>query len=177
MVQNSEEQLYATYNLADLQRENDRPREAIDTYELVVDLAERIDQVPLQVGAFAGMGLCRFELADVDGAREALVRAVALCEGMGEWFQGRELLDALRLHLLIWDGESMSAVSLLESSTRLADAPDISAAAWLIAEFGMAVRPHAPAMVQSAVDRYSHHPEVMSTPKMKARFNVLKNDS
>ncbi|MEO8623049.1 MAG: tetratricopeptide repeat protein, partial [bacterium] len=177
MVQNSEEQLYATYNLADLQRVNDRPREAIDTYELVVDLAERIDQVPLQVGAFAGMGLCRFELADVSGAREALARAVMLCEGMGEWFQGRELLDALKLHLLIWDGENESAVSLLESSTRLADAPDISAAAWLIAEFGMAVRPHAPKMVQSAIDRYAHHPEVMSTPKMKARFDVLKNDS
>jgi adenylate cyclase len=173
MVQNSEEQLYATYNLADLQREHDRAREAADTYELVVDLAERIDQVPIQVGAFAGLGLCRFELEDVAGARDALAKGVALSEGLGEWFQGRELLEALKLHLLIRDGEMAAAVSLLESSMHLAHATDISGAAWLIAEFGLALRPHAPEAVQAAVKRYAHHPEVLSTPKMKERFDVL----
>ena len=177
MVQNSEEQLYATYNLADLQREHDRPREAADTYELVVDLAERIDQVPIQVGAFAGLGLCRFELADMVGSREALRKGVALSEGLGEWFQGRELLEALKLHLLIRDGEIATALALLESSMSLAHATDISGAAWLIAEFGLALRPHAPLMVQSAVARYAHHPEVLSTPKMKQRFDVLIIDS
>jgi tetratricopeptide (TPR) repeat protein len=177
MVQNSEEQLYATYNLADLQREHDRPREAADTYELVVDLAERIDQVPIQVGAFAGLGLCRFELADVDGAREALGKGVALSEGLGEWFQGRELLEALKLHLLIRDGEIAKAVLLLESSMNLAHATDISGAAWLVAEFGLALRPHATAMVQAAVTRYARHPAVLSTPKMKQRFDVLIVDS
>lgn len=173
MVQNSEEQLYATYNLADLQREHDRAREAADTYELVVDLAERIDQVPIQVGAFAGLGLCRFELGDVEGARDALAKGVALSEGLGEWFQGRELLEALKLHLLIRDGEMGAAVALLESSMQLAHATDISGAAWLIAEFGLALRQHAPEAVQSAVTRYAHHPEVLSTPKMKKRFDVL----
>jgi len=176
MVQNSEEQLYATYNLADLQREHDRPREAADTYELVVDLAERIDQVPIQVGAFAGLGLCRFELEDIQGARDALARGVALSEGLGEWFQGRELLEALKLHLLIRDGENADAVALLESSMLLAHATDISGAAWLIAEFGLALRPHAPDRVQAAVTRYAGHPEVLSTPKMKKRFDVLKLD-
>ena len=173
MVQNSEEQLYATYNLADLQREHDRAREAADTYELVVDLAERIDQVPIQVGAYAGLGLCRFELEDVSGARDALARGVALSDGLGEWFQGRELLEALKLHLLIRDGETAAAVSLLDSSMQLAHATDISGAAWLIAEFGAALRPHAPTMVQAAVSRYARHPEVLSTPKMKKRFDVL----
>ena len=177
MVQNSEEQLYATYNLADLQREHDRPREAADTYELVVDLAERIDQVPIQVGAFAGLGLCRFELADVDGAREALNRGIALSEGLGEWFQGRELLEALKLHLLIRDGEIEAAVSLLESSMNLARATDISGAAWLIAEFGLTLRPYAPAEVQAALAQYAHHPAVLSTPKMKRRFDALILDS
>ncbi len=173
MVQNSEEQLYATYNLADLQREHDRPREAADTYELVVDLAERIDQVPIQVGAFAGLGLCRFELEDVAGARDALAKGVALSEGLGEWFQGRELLEALKLHLLIRDSEMTAAVLLLESSMQLAHATDISGAAWLIAEFGLILRAHAPGVVESAVKRYAHHPEVLSTPKMKQRFDVL----
>ena len=177
MVQNSEEQLYATYNLADLQRENDRPREAVDTYELVVDLAERIDQVPLQVIAFAGLGLCRFELSDIDGAREALRKGVALSEGLGEWFQGREVQEALKLHLLIRDGDTATAVALFESSMRLAQATDISGAAWLLAEFGLLLRPHAREMVQSAVAVYAGHPGVLSTPKMKKRFAVLISDS
>ena len=177
MVQNSEEQLYATYNLADLQREHDRPREAADTYSLVVDLAERIDQVPIQVCAFAGFGLCQFELDDIAGAREALKKGVVLSEGLGEWFPGRELLEALKLHLLISDEKIDSAIVLLESSMKAAHDTDISGAAWLIAEFGLALRPHAPEMIQSAVDRYASHREVLSTPKMKKRFDVLILDS
>ena len=54
-----------------------------------------------------------------------------------------------------------AAVSLLESSIQLAHATDISGAAWLIAEFGLALRPHAPEVVQGAVSRYAHHPEVL----------------
>lgn len=177
MVQNSEEQLYATYNLADLQREHDRPREAADTYSLVVDLAERIDQVPIQVCAYAGFGLCQFELNDIADAREALSKGVALSDGLGDWFPGRELLEALKLHLLISDGEIDSAIALLEFSMKVAHDTDISGAAWLIAEFGLALRPHAPEMVQSAVDRYALHREVLSTPKMKKRFDVLLLDS
>jgi hypothetical protein len=125
------------------------------------------------VGAFAGLGLCRFELEDVAGARDALAKGVALSEGLGEWFQGRELLEALKVHLLIRDGETAAAVLLLESSMQLAHATDISGAAWLIAEFGLALRPHAPEVIQAAVIRYAHHPEVLSTPKMKERFDVL----
>ena len=177
MVQNSEEQLYATYNLADLQREHDRPREAADTYALVVDLAERIDQVPLQACAYAGYGLCQFELDDIAGARAALDKGVTLSEGLGEWFQGRELIYALRLHLLISDGKLDEAIALLEFAMDAAHDTDTAGAAWLIAEFGLVLRPHAPGMVQSAVDRYALHREVLSTPKMKKRFDVLLLDS
>ncbi len=176
MVQNSEEQLYATYNLADLQREHDLPREAADTYSLVVDLAERIDQVPLQACAYGGFGLCQFELDDIAGARAALDKGVTLSEGLGEWFPGSELIFALRLHLLIRDGKLDEAIALLEFAINAAHDTDISGAAWLIAEFGLALRPHAPQMVQSAVDKYALHREVLSTPKMRKRFDVLLLD-
>jgi tetratricopeptide (TPR) repeat protein len=43
-VQNSELQLYATYNLAHLERDRGRIREAGETYELVMALAQRIGQ-------------------------------------------------------------------------------------------------------------------------------------
>jgi tetratricopeptide (TPR) repeat protein/GGDEF domain-containing protein len=174
MVQNSEEQLYAAYNLAHLERENDRPREAADTYELVVDLAERIGQVPVQAGAFAGLGLCRVQIGDLAGAREALRRGVLLSERLGDWFQGRELIEALKLHLLIKDGDLENAVSLLELSLGIAHASDISGAAWLIAEFGMTLRPYARPLIDAAIKRYEGHPEVLGNPNMKKRYDVLK---
>jgi tetratricopeptide (TPR) repeat protein len=177
MVQNSEEQLYAAYNLAHLERENDRYREAADTYELVVDLAERIGQVIVQAGAFAGLGLCRVELGDLPGAQQALDRGVVLAERLREWFQGRELIEALKLHLLIRAGELEEAVSLLDVSVGLAHASDISGAAWLIAEFGQILRPYSRTMIDSAIARYESHPEVLGNPKMKTRYDVLKLDS
>ncbi|MDB4900468.1 MAG: diguanylate cyclase [Gemmatimonadetes bacterium] len=55
IAQNSEEQVYATYNMAHLERERERFREAVDLYELVIELAERIGQVEVLAGASAGM--------------------------------------------------------------------------------------------------------------------------
>ena len=174
MVQNSEEQLFAAYNLAHLEREHDRTRVAADTYELVVDLAERIGQVPVQAGAYAGLGLCQIQLGDLDAARDALRKGVLLSERLGDWFQGRELIEALRLHLLIKDGELEAAVSLLELSLGVAHASDISGAAWLIAEFGMTLRPYARSLIDEAIKRYEGHPEVLGNPNMKKRYDVLK---
>jgi tetratricopeptide (TPR) repeat protein len=176
IVQNSEEQLYATFNLAHLERENDKPREAADTYELVVDLAERIGQVPIQAGAYGGLGLWRYQLGDAAGTREAMERGEALSERLGEWSTGRELVLALRLHHLIDTGEFAEAVAAFEVALKGAQATDVSAAAWLVSEFGGPLRPFAHAMVDEAVARYECHPEVLNNPKMKRRFDVLKFD-
>ncbi|MEO7456082.1 MAG: hypothetical protein ABIY52_07450, partial [Gemmatimonadaceae bacterium] len=177
MVQNSEEQLYAAFNLAHLERDNDRFREAADTYELVVDLAERIGQVPIQAGAFAGLGLCQVELDDIAGARDALRKAAALSDRMGDWFQNRELIEALKLHLLILDGDLEGAASHLEATMEQADASDIAGAAWLIAEVGRELRPYSRAMIDAAIARYEGHPEVLGNPKLKMRYDVMKLDS
>ena len=177
MVQNSEEQLYATYNLAHLERDNARPREAADTYELVVDLAERIGQVVIQAGAYGGLGLCRFELGDFAAAREALSKGDALSVRLGEWFQGRELIEALKMHLMLSDGDVAGAVELFTESLELSHARDISGAAWLVAEFGIALRPHARELMNAAVARYENDPEVLGNPNIKKRYDVLKIDT
>lgn len=177
MVQNSEEQLYATFNLAHLERENDRPREAADTYELVIDLAERIGQVQIQAGAYGGLGLCRFDLADIAGAREALKRGAALTDRIGEWHPSRELNYGLRLHLAIVDGEGDAAVALFESALSHADVSDISGAAWLVAEFAGPLRAYAKDLMDQKIALYQNHPEVLGNPKMKRRFDVLKGDT
>ena len=177
VVQNSEEQLYATYNLADLERDHGHLREASDTYDLVVGLAERIGQVPIQAGAHAGLGLCQFQLGDFVGAGQSLARAEALTERLVEWFQGRELIEALNLHLLIRRNEMHAAVERLALSLPLADASDVLGSAWLIAEFGIALRPHARTLIDDAVARYENHPDVLANPKIRDRFAVLKSDS
>ncbi len=176
IVQNSEEQLYATYNLAHLERDNSRPREAADTYELVVDLAERIGQIVIQAGAYGGLGLCRLELGDEAGAREALSKGDALSVRLGEWFQGRELIEGGKLHLLIGNGDVREAVSLFAFSLEQSHARDIAGAAWLVAEFGLALRPYAPDLIRAAVTQYQNDPEVLGNPNMKKRYDVLKLD-
>ena len=118
MVQNSEEQLYATYNLAHLERERMRLREAADTYSLVTELAERIGQVEVQAGALAGLGLCKLLSGDVDAARESFQRAAPMMERLQEWFQGRELMEALEIHLLLSDNLITEAAELLSGLLR-----------------------------------------------------------
>jgi tetratricopeptide (TPR) repeat protein len=177
MVQLGEEQLYATYNMAHLERVRERYREAIDTYELVTELAERIGQVEVQAGAIAGMGLCRFLAGDLAGARRSMVEATQLLERLQNWFQGRELNVALQIHLALTEGRVREACELFEGALALAENSDTYGAAWLTAEFAAALFPHDEGMVGAAVERYASVPEAMDNPRIKERFAVLNLDS
>jgi tetratricopeptide (TPR) repeat protein len=177
MVQNSEEQLYATYNMAHLERERLRLREAADTYGLVTDLAERIGQVEVQAGALAGLGLCRFLIGDLDAARQSLSRAMPMIERMVDWFQSRELLEALKIHLLLTDNRTEEAAEHFERALAAAGPSDVYGAAWLTAEFGETFRSHLPVEVEAAVREYARHPEVLGNPKMRERLSALKFDT
>ncbi len=177
MVQNSEEQLYATYNLAHLEREREHFREAADTYELVTELADRIGQVEVQAGAIAGYGLSRFIMGDTSAASAALLRATPMTERLVEWFQGRELFEALRIHLAMADGDADGAAELFRSALMAASPTDVYGAAWLTAEFGAELRSRLPAGVEAAVLEYASRPEVLGNPRMRERLAVLKVDS
>ena len=177
MVQNSEEQLYATYNLAHLERERDRLREASDTYELVTDLAERIGQVEVQAGAIAGIGLCRFLLGDVIAARESFLRATPLIERLVEWFQGRELMEALRIHLLLTDGRTSEAAEFFVRAVTAAGPSDVYGAAWITAEFGASFASLASPELQTVVREYAQRPEVLGNKRMRERLNALRGNT
>nr|MBA3672533.1 tetratricopeptide repeat protein [Gemmatimonadaceae bacterium] len=177
LVQNSVEQLYATYNMAHLQRESDRIEDAADTYSLVRELAERIGQVEVQAGAIAGMGLCCFKLGDDEGARAALASCNPLVERLEEWFQGRELIEGLRLHVLISEGEVQNAAAVFERSLALAASSDVHGAAWLTSEFGEVLRAASCGVVEAAIELYASQPEALGNPKLRAKFAVLKRDT
>jgi tetratricopeptide (TPR) repeat protein len=176
-VQNSELQLYAAYNLAHLERDRGRYQEAGDTYELVMELAERIGQVEVQQGARAGFGLIRLQAGSEHEARSAAQQVTPFLEARTDWFQGRELGEALLLRLLLLDGLQDQAVDRLTRALTLADPSDIYGAAWLTAEFGEEIRAYAPALVEDAVKRYGARPEVLGNPRIRDRFTVLLIDS
>jgi tetratricopeptide (TPR) repeat protein/GGDEF domain-containing protein len=176
-VQNSQLQLYATYNLAHLERDRGRYRQAGDTYELVVALAERIGQAEVQEGARAGFGLCRLEGGHEADARAAAARVSGFLESRSDWFQGRELAEALMLRLQRLDGRNAEMPESLRRALALADETDVYAAAWLTAEFWGDIHPLAPELMERAVRRYGSRPEVLGNPKIRDRFAVLLFDS
>jgi GGDEF domain-containing protein/tetratricopeptide (TPR) repeat protein len=176
-VQNSQLQLYATYNIAHLERDRGRYRQAGDTYELVVALAERIGQAEVQEGARAGYGLTRLEGGHEAEARAAAGQVRAFLESRTDWFQGRELGEALLLRLQRLDGRSSDMPGSLERALDLADGTDVYAAAWLTAEFWDDVHPLAPDLMERAARRYGTRPEVLGNPKIRDRFAVLLLDS
>jgi tetratricopeptide (TPR) repeat protein len=175
-VQDTDGQLIATYNIAHLERELERFREAIDTYGLVHDLSERVGQAEIQTGALAGQGLSRLETGDVAGARASLQAVEKLVVPLEDWFQGKELIEALRLHLLLVDGEVGQAVQLFEKVLRVADPADIFAAAWLTAEFLHPLHLAAPELIEGAVRRYGPRPEVLVNKRLSSRLDVIKID-
>ena len=176
-VQNSQLQLYATYNLAHLERDRGRYRLAGDTYELVVALAERIGQVEVQEGARAGYGLCRLEGGHDTDARSAASRVGSFLKSRSDWFQGRELAEALMLRLQKLDGRTTEMPDTLKQALELADETDVYAAAWLTAEFWDDIHPLAPELMERAALRYGTRPEVLGNPKIRDRFAVLLFDS
>ena len=176
-VQNSELQLYATYNLAHLERDRGRIREAGETYELVMALAQRIGQAEVEYGARAGFGLCELATGAVESARNAAELVGPFLDSRTDWFQGRELGEALALRLELQEGRPAAAVARLTEALALANPSDVYGAAWLTAEFGEEMRPHAPDLVIEALNRYASRPEVLANPRIRDRFAVLLFDS
>jgi tetratricopeptide (TPR) repeat protein len=176
-VQSSELQLYATYNIAHLERDRDRTREAGETYELVMALAKRIGQAEVEQGARAGFGLCELERGEVETARAASAQVEPFLDSRADWFQGRELGEALVLKLALLDAEYEVAAKRLARALALADSSDIFGAAVLTAEFGEEMRLHAPEVLEWAIERYANRPEVQANPRIRARFGVLLVDS
>jgi tetratricopeptide (TPR) repeat protein len=175
-VQQTELQLISTYNLGHLAREMGNYGRASDTYELAIELAERIGQSEVQAGALAGMALCRLALSDVDSAVRLRERLAAIMSNQLEWFQGRELVEALPIHLALLN-DRKNAYGLFRDALTLAEARDAYGAIWLIAEFSALLHADAPDEIERAILRSASRPEVIGNTLLRERFGVLNLDS
>jgi tetratricopeptide (TPR) repeat protein len=175
-AQNTELQLITTYNLANLARDTEDYRRAGATYELAMELADRIGQSDIQVGALAGMALCRLAGGDVAEATRLHELVQSQVAQQAEWFQGRELVEALAIRLALLNGRG-EASQIFTSAVALADTRDVYGGVWLTAELGELLREGAPEAVETAVRRYATRPEVFGNPRVRGRFGVLMLDS
>ena len=172
-VKNSEIQLYALYNLAHIEWENDRWESGAELYEATASLAQRIGASDVQIGAIAAVGLCNIEGNNLEKARAASEELQELLTRRSDWFQGREFAVALRVALLVADGESAEAIDQYEKAATFAESSDLYTAAWLTAICGRTLLPHASEQMRTWIERFRSPVDEFGYAGIAKRFNEL----
>ena len=175
-AQHTELQLVSTYTLGQVALETQDLRRSTDIFELTMELAERIGQSEIQVGSLAGLALSHLAKGEIETAARLNDRLSALVASQTAWFQNREFVEAVAIHLALLRGDQRAA-DRFNSALLLAGERDVYGVAWLIAECGEALLSVAPDDVRAAVERYSARPEVLDNPRIRQRFGVLVVDS
>jgi tetratricopeptide (TPR) repeat protein len=172
-VKHSEYQLGALYNMAHVERELGLWESAGELYDATTPLAQRIGQSDIEIGATAGAGLCALELGRVDPARTALADVQLRLESRPDWFQGRELAEALAIRLHAFDGNFDKAIGHFDRAVTLAEAADLYSAAWLTAACAEALMVFDAERVKVTIDRYRSRVKELGYPEMTRRYDAL----
>jgi hypothetical protein len=122
------------------------------------------------------MALCRLALGDFEGAVRLHDRLTPIMATQLEWFQGRELVEALPIHLALRDDRDR-AYSLFRDALVWTEARETYGAIWLIAEFSPLLRADAPDEIEQVILRSASRPEVIENTFLRERFGVLKLDT
>jgi diguanylate cyclase (GGDEF)-like protein len=174
-VKNSELQLLALYNMASVERERGDWESALKLYETTSELAQRVNQSDVELGSLAGVGLCYLELNLHGQARDALRRVDEQMATRPDWFQGRELAEALAIRLAVIDGRSAEALRRLKNALGLAEASDLYTAAWLTAACANALDKYNPGWVSATIARYASTVTTLGYPELARRYEELLN--
>jgi diguanylate cyclase (GGDEF)-like protein len=132
-VRHGERQLYALYNLAHLEHERGDAEAAAELFDVALAMARQIGQSDVEIGALAGAGLARLDLGELAAAQKACRDADERLRERADWFQGRELVEALRVCVSARRGAADEAVRHFQRALPLARAADFYSAAWLTA--------------------------------------------
>jgi len=172
-VKNSERQLYALYNLAHLDRERAEHESAAELYDVASALAQRIGQSDVEIGAAAGAGLSLLRQGKVDAAQIACIDAEERLKSRADWFQGRELIEALRIRLAARSGRIPEAMQRFREALALAESTDFYCAAWLTAECADILLEHDREEIRESVNRFAPRVKVLGLTEISKKYEDL----
>jgi diguanylate cyclase (GGDEF)-like protein/putative nucleotidyltransferase with HDIG domain len=174
-LRNNTNRLAALYNLANLESERGDTAAAAPLYRETAALAEELGADDIAIGAHAGLGLLALRLFDHAGARSAYAAAErALGTREGWWFQGRERLESLCIHLAVQDGSRTLALARFRAAVERLEAMDVYSAAWLVGECGAEVAADE-ADIWTIIDRFGEHTMVQQFVPLAARYTALRD--
>ena len=171
---NDRQRLATLYNMAHLAREADDWSNASSLYEQVVTIASRIGQPDTELGARAGQALAALAVGARSVAEDAMRWIRTNIEPRPEWwFQGRDLVDALRIRLAAERGEDAHALRLLHDAVAIAGRYDPYVAAFLVAECAPSLRRSTDALI-TLIDQISPDVEALGFTVVAERLSVLR---
>jgi hypothetical protein len=136
------------------------------------DYSFRVVPDDVELGALAGAGLVALRMGAVEDAREVLDDVEARMQARPDWFQGRELAEALRVRIAAVDSTNR-AVAMFYRALALAETADFYGAAWLIAECADILDAHDRALLRSSVNRFAPQGESQGYHGMSRRYSEL----
>lgn len=173
-VKNSELQLYALYNMANLDRELKEYQSGAELYEATASLAQRIGSADLEIGAMAGEGICWLEMGKLDAARVPYAAIELKMGAREEWFQGRELVETLKIRIAAAEGRGQEALQLFDAARTLAEGSDLYSAAWLTAACADALFKLDPERIRSTMRRYSKEVGALGIIDLTRKYEALE---
>jgi hypothetical protein len=127
----------------------------------------------VEIGSLAGAGLCFLELGKLDRARAAASEVQERIDRRPEWFQGRELAEALIVRVGVLDGHADLALSRFEAALNAAEAVDVYFAVWLTLNCATALEKIDAELVRLSINRYASTVEKLGYDELTRRYAVL----
>ena len=174
-VKHSELQLVALYNMATVERELGLWDSARELYDASTPLAQRIGQSDIEIGAIAGAGLCALELDRFAEAKAAVSDVNVRLQVRPDWFQNREVVEALVVRVAAHEGRLVEAMERLQGALAIAESADVYSAAWLAAVCFDSLIDFDPTWMRSAVERYAEKVRSLGYAEMTRRYDILAN--
>ncbi len=171
---NESHRLATLYNMAHLARESEDWATASTLYDQVFGVAARIGQPDVELGARAGQALAALAVGARSVAEDAMRWIRTNVEPRPEWwFQGRDLVDALRIRLAAERGDDAHALRLLHEAVAIAGQYDPYVAAYLVAECAPSLRRSTEALLV-LIDQISPEAEALGFAGVAERLSVLR---
>jgi tetratricopeptide (TPR) repeat protein len=173
-VGNEPHRLATLYNMAHLARERGDAAAAVELYEATAELARKIGQIDVEIGALAGTGLAGLALGTPELVDTSLREVAARLSTRGDWwFQGRELAEALDVRVALRTAGARAETRFREALA-LAERNDRYAAAWLLAECAGPLVAVGATAVWETVEEYAREVEALGYASLSRRFAAFR---